>query len=67
MEHEVKTLTREKVKPIEIYEKNCEAMEEYFPKGETQDISELKEENRELKMKLNQLSTEMKVHDKHSQ
>lgn len=42
-------------------------MEEYFPKGETQDISELKEENRELKMKLNQLSTEMKVHDKHSQ
>ena len=44
-------------------------MEEYFPKEQDKDdrINEMKQENRELKMKLNRLGIELKTNDKNSQ
>ena len=37
LDQELKTLMREKMKQIEIYEKSMEALEEYVPKDEEKD------------------------------
>ena len=48
LDQELKTLMREKMKQIEIYEKSMEALEEYVPKDEDRDerIGEMSEENK---------------------
>lgn len=54
-----------------MYNSNMEEMEEYVPRQEHRDkderINGLKEENKELKKRVNKLSIEMKVNDKASQ
>ena len=54
-----------------MYNSNMQEMQEYVPREENRNkderINSLKEENKELKKKVNQLSIEMKVNDKASQ
>lgn len=65
---EIEKLKKQKEELTREYEYNCDALEEFNPKTENRDekIDSLRDENRNLKMKIQKLQENVKYTEKNS-